>query len=296
MIVFIELIRDVFRDYWLPEIFKDEGKPILVALEQASQDLQRMAITYLSPNQLAEIKALVDHWHQQNPDIVAVETVRLTDFSPKAGARAKQIESGISGLLAPVKGATAAADRALLLGERGLFYAQRAPFLMRMQSAAAVQDILEEVESTLSELPLSPSDLKEAQTLLAKSKELLSESQLTLRDLFPILVELRKLTELMGKHPGIIAGGENLAGNLLGVLKEFNQLSKSGALLNGGQIVGIADRIKTESRQFLILLFLVGALLILMTGIVYVLAKLTYERYSLKRMSEEKSPEKRKSA
>jgi hypothetical protein len=295
MIVFIDLIRDVFRDHWLPHVFKDEGKPVLAALEKASINLEKLASHYLSPAQIAEVKGMVDAWHHQNPNIIAVETVRLSDFSAKAGARATQIKNQISGLLAPVKGATVAADLALTLGERGLFYAQRAPFLIRMQSTAAVQDILNEVESTLDLLPLSPDDLKQIHTLLAESKEILSESQITLESLQPVVSELRQLMELLSKNPRILEISGKLMENLLEALRESNQMIKSGALSNVNQIGGVANRIKTEIRGFLLDLLLIGALLILFTGIVYVLAKLTYEHYSTKKMLAAK-PTKKKDA
>jgi hypothetical protein len=295
MVVYVELVHDVFRDFWLPKVFKAEGQPILSALEKASQDLEKMTAAFLTPSQFAELRQLVDAWHRRNPNIVAVETVRLPDFSAKAGARALQIESQISGLLAPISGATAAAERGLLLGERGLYYAQRAPFLLRMQSSAALQDILDETRSSISDLPISDSSLGQVQDLLVDSTETLSEAQGALRELQPIATEFRKLVDLAATNPQLLEGSANLLGNLAIVMKEYNQ----------GQITDSSSTSKTSRptdkfRDFLLgLVFgllLSCGLLILFAGVVYVLAKLAYERFSVKRRMKERSQDKRKAA
>jgi hypothetical protein len=87
MIVFVALIEDVYRDYWLPQVFKDEGIPVMKALEQSSKVLDGIASAYLTSAQLAEIKSIVNNWHQQNPNVITVERVRMTDFSTMAGRR-----------------------------------------------------------------------------------------------------------------------------------------------------------------------------------------------------------------
>jgi hypothetical protein len=219
MVVFVQLIRDAFRDYWLPEVFKGEGQPILAALETASHSVKRLSAVYLTPAQQGELKALILGWHRQYPGVVAVESVRLSDFSGEAGARATQLEDEISGILAPVAGATAAADRALLLGERGLYFAQRAPFLVRLQSTAALQEAIEEVKASFSDFPLTYSDL-------VVLKEVLGETHVVLRG-------LKRLPE---------------------------------------QVQGLS-----------VAVLIFGVLLTLFAGVVYVVARLTYDRLSAAR-------------
>lgn len=280
LIVFTELILSVYQDHWFPTVFKDEGRPVLIALKKASEDLDIIALKYITRNQLNEIKRLVEVWHDQHPNVIEVESVRLSDFSPKAGARALQIQNNISGVLAPVKGATVAADQALILAERGLFYAQRAPFLMRMQLTAALQDVLNEAEATFSEQPPT---------------EIMRESQMMLRDLRPVLTEVRQLVELLNKNPKLLESNERVIENTLLALREFNQILRSGAL-SQIKMNELADRIKTEVRGLIFIFLFVCAFLILFSGVIYVLAKLTYEHFSFKKMNATKEAKNKNAA
>jgi hypothetical protein len=262
-----------------------------------------MATTFILPAQTKELRLIVDRWHQQNPNTIAVEFIRMSDFSAEANARAHQIERDISGFLAPINQATMMADNALLLGERGLILAQRAPFLLRMQSTAAVQDTLDEIESTFENIPASQKDIDQIQSLLRESQITLRELQPLIRELQPLIVEYRKITEqknqspaTKGQSPTTKEGSQNLIENILEILKEFNQILKSGFVPNASQISGATDRLKTEVRVFFLGLGLLSALLILFAGAVYVIAKLTYERLSIKRMVETKSEKKGKAA
>jgi hypothetical protein len=70
-------------------------------------------------------------------------------------------------LLSDVKKATFAADQALLFGERALYYAQRAPFLFRMQGRAAVSELMGAFSEATSALPAVDAAVRDG-TVLAK--------------------------------------------------------------------------------------------------------------------------------
>lgn len=289
MIVFVELVHDVFRDYWGPRLFKAEGKPVLVALDQSAHDLAGVASSYLTSPQLAELRKLVDDWHHQNPNVISVESVRLSDFSAEAGAREKELERRISGIFGPVIGATAQGEKAILLGERSLHYAMRAPTFIQMQAAVGVSDIMKELGFDLSELPASPVGATQIQGLMGQSSALLAESRETLRELRPVLVELGKIVQFMDKNPKIMEGLSSLLGNTANVLREFNK-----------SIVGIGglgpDRIKTLALWLMLGFVSVGGLLMIFAGGVYVVSRLMYERFSAKRRTVVERPGGRRAA
>src|SRR5262249_55225121 len=55
MIVFTDLVLDVYRDYWMPRVFGSGGRPVLGALTQSADDLAKVSEPYLTPEQLAEV-------------------------------------------------------------------------------------------------------------------------------------------------------------------------------------------------------------------------------------------------
>ena len=296
MLTYIELIRDVFRDYWIPHVYEKSGKPVLRAFDQSAKEIQAIAASYLTPNQIAELRSLADAWHTRNPDRIAVETVRLSDFSAEAGAQAKRLQSQISGLFAPISGATAAAFQAILLGERGLYYGLRAPSLLGMQSIVTLQDVFKEITSSAAELSFSLVHVQKLEALLAQSEATLKASEVNLRELSPVIGELRQLTELVNRSPLIFEGGEKLLASLSGIIKEYNRLATPKDTADVNQIIGMTSRIEAGLKRFFQIIFMSGLAIILFSGVVYVLARLTYDHLSKKRAGSAERPEKRKAA
>jgi hypothetical protein len=145
MMVFIELCRNVFARHWIPEFYGDKGQPVLAAFKQGWADLSVIAAKVLTPTQIAKFQEVVDRWSAAHPDQVSVEGIRLSQIAAETGAEAAEVQEQASGLLSNIKQATISADQAVLLGERFLYYAQRAPFLLRAQSRLGIEEILAEV-------------------------------------------------------------------------------------------------------------------------------------------------------
>jgi hypothetical protein len=269
MIVFVELVHDVFRDYWLPKVFKEEGAPVLRALDQSTKDLAKVAMPYLTPDQIAEVRALVDNWHLKNPGMVAVETVRLSDFSAEAGAREQELEGKISGVFAPVIAATAEANRAILLGERGLHYALRAPFFLRMQSTVALQDSLNELQAGVFP-PGVAMELGQLRMILEQTK--------------PVVSEAAKITDILARNPQILGDTQVVLEHLSGALNQMGTVS--------GGVPATAERIKAEVRGLIHEIFWLALLVVFFMGVVYVLARLAYERLSARREVSDKDVKK----
>lgn len=150
MIVFLRLARDALADHWIPNVYGERGRPFLEAFTRTEEQAWAVADKVLTEAQKERLVERIEAWKRENPGQVRVEAVRLTDFSRRAGAVAGAREEVATGLLASVKGATATADEALLLAERGLFLANRMPFLLRMHMRLASRQILGDAMATLA--------------------------------------------------------------------------------------------------------------------------------------------------
>lgn len=142
MMVLTTLSRMVIDDYWGPTI-KDEERR--ARFSQAYYDLEAdiwgVADDVLTQSHQAELAALVEEWHAENPEIVFPWYVRLSNFS---GQRAASLEAAkqSGGMLAEVARAREAAEELQAFGERILFYLQRAPMITSGQFEASVNDVL----------------------------------------------------------------------------------------------------------------------------------------------------------
>jgi hypothetical protein len=155
MLVFVRLCREAFEGHWIPEHYGERGRPVAEVFRTSEEDLWRVAARVVSPAQRRELEALVDQWRDENPRQVRVEGVRLMDFAQRRGEVELERARAAGGLLSSVKGATRAADQALLIAERAMFLAHRMPFILRLQARLGSREI---VSDTLASVG-SPAEL-----------------------------------------------------------------------------------------------------------------------------------------
>ncbi len=160
MVAFIELSRDVLEKHWIPKIFGAGGRPEEQAFSDSAQQIWAIAGKVMSPQQKAVLQKVISRWRQAHPKQISVETVRLSAFSGQGGADAADLDKDIGGLFASVQQSTQAVDAARLFAERALYYAERAPFLFRLQERIGADEILDDAQSRLSQaaLPLKLSN------------------------------------------------------------------------------------------------------------------------------------------
>ena len=133
MTVFVTLKRMVWEDYWMPEVYDEAGAPVLNALLELEDDIWEIAASVYTPEQLAELRKLIDSWREQHPETTAVDFMRLTELGD---ARQVQdlVEAGRpGGMLAPVKEANRNIEEMRLLAERLTFMATRMQLLISLQ-------------------------------------------------------------------------------------------------------------------------------------------------------------------
>jgi hypothetical protein len=133
MTVFVTLRRMVWEDYWMPDVYGDAGLPVLDSLSELEDDIWEIAAGVYTPDQLAELRRLIDTWRSKHPDTQAVDFVRLTELGETRQVRTLIDASRPGGMLAPVKEANREIEEMRLLAERLTFMATRMQLMLSLQ-------------------------------------------------------------------------------------------------------------------------------------------------------------------
>jgi methyl-accepting chemotaxis protein len=146
MVVLASLEQKVWVDEGLArQIFGDRAPILTKAIEDLYSDITLTSINAMNGEQYDLLNEAIRDWRESNPDIRAVEFVRLSEF---AAARAADLRQQIrsSGLFAPIDEATRVADELKQLGQRGMWVGIRAPQLLSWQTEGLVDQILSRPE------------------------------------------------------------------------------------------------------------------------------------------------------
>lgn len=153
MTVFVTLKRIVWEEYWMVEVYHEVGDQVLVAYLELEDDIWEIAASVYTPEQLAELRNLIDSWRKAHPETTAVDFMRLTELGD---ARQVQdlVEAGRpGGMLAPVKEANRNIEEMRLLAERLTFMATRMQLLISLQveMASAKLAVQPEIQQLLED-------------------------------------------------------------------------------------------------------------------------------------------------
>ncbi len=220
MMVLTMLSRLVIDDYWAPRIPDEESRAEFVqAYYDLETDIWTVADEVLTSAHQAELAALVEEWHAENPQIVFPWYVRLSNFSgQRAASLAAVRQSG--GMLAEVARAREAAEEIQAFGERVLFYLQKAPMITSGQLEASVNDVIGGPE--IANLLVDVNRFVQAVDRLVTVVETLPGSQLTAVDqlMDRVAMERAALTaDLASNNPEIRA----LAADLLPLMESIER-------------------------------------------------------------------------
>ena len=238
MLVFLALNRRALEHYWNPKVFGEHGAELEATFEESERDMSPIADKLLSPQQRADLNALVETWERAHPNQHRVEGVRFMEFGALAGKVSAEQAARAKGLLAQVKSATQAANQAVLLGDRALFLSQRMPFLVRAQARLGVQqslsdtfDRVTEVQGLFDEMPEARGLVEDLTHLSASARQTTRDARLLLAEAKPILEdvgELGKRDEAAAKRGASVqqtlATGERLTDKTLKLLRELRAL------------------------------------------------------------------------
>jgi hypothetical protein len=134
MLVFISIGRMVMEDYWVPKVYGSKGQRLLTAYRKLEKEIWAMAASVLSPDQQDSLRSLIKTWRAAHPRQYYVADVRLSDFARLRGASPLAREKETHGILAEVEKTLVKVDEAFLLAERAMFYLERAPRILTLQT------------------------------------------------------------------------------------------------------------------------------------------------------------------
>jgi hypothetical protein len=146
MLVLTALTRHSVENYWVPKFLGDEvGQGLVEASRTLEADVWRAADVVLTPDQEAQLRALIADWIEQHPDELNFWEVRFSGFSGQRAAELEQVEQ-TGGLLGEVAQTRQTAEQMQQFGERVLFYMQRAPTITRLEAQSAVYQLISQPE------------------------------------------------------------------------------------------------------------------------------------------------------
>ena len=143
-VVLTTLSRMVVEDT-LIELDDDLLAPLVAVYRDLEREAWTNAATLLTPAQLDELRGLITDWRAKNPQVTLVGFVHFSEFAEAAGwsPEAKSAPGGLFALLGldPLAGLDPAVkqiEQTRLLAERVIFYMQRTPYLLDLQTERVV--------------------------------------------------------------------------------------------------------------------------------------------------------------
>ena len=144
--------------------------PALATYHELEREAWANAAATLTPAQLDELRGLITNWRAKNPKVVLVGFVHFAEFAQTAGvsAEARRQPGSLFGLigldpLAELDPAVRQIEQSRLLAERAIFYMQRVPYLMDLQterivSQATLSPQVERANANLERASLAMAD------------------------------------------------------------------------------------------------------------------------------------------
>jgi len=256
MVVFITLGRMVVEEYWQPKVYGEAGRPLLDSYRRLEREIWAIAGRVLAPAQQEELHRAIRQWRQAHPGQHYVADVRLSNFARlRGGPMIDAAATPSTGLVANVEEATRAADEAVLLAERLMFYLERLPNVITQQT-----DLI------LDQVAVSPAvkAIMEDTGRVTRTAERLTY----LLDRLPVLVATERkaaieqvtgwlsadqapLRSLLGDVRQTLVAGSDLAGSVdktVHSLDAFAGQYQANTLAPPGQPFDIQDYIRTAQQ------------------------------------------------
>lgn len=220
LLVMVRLQRLTFEQRWMPELWGEDGQPMLDDMIHLEREMWLMTDGYLSDAMRQRLKALIDQWLKENPDRYTVSLVRFDQFLDSETASRSQRERA-QGLLREVEQATVAIDDARLFGERLLWFAGRMPIYLSQQAALSAFRLMKqpEIQDTFKAL----ANLQQVVLDLQKQIDQVPDMLATER-----IAALNQINELITQQRQAIRGDvtDVLNQQRTALVKDFNGLTE----------------------------------------------------------------------
>ncbi|ANQ28669.1 hypothetical protein BA894_19875 [Vibrio natriegens] len=207
LLVLSTLQRSTFENYWIPKIWGTErAQDALNQLKKTEDRLWQRSSRLLTPSQQQVLRDLIDVWLEENPDRLVVELTRFDSFTDARWIPQHRHRQEAKGLLEEIDSAVSTVDRALLFGERAMWYSSRLTYIAgeqvelsayRILASPEIQEMLarydeakerfEELQSTLASYPTSLAELENKLV-----EDIQKERELALNQLFEYIAHERE--------------------------------------------------------------------------------------------------------
>ena len=178
MVVFVTLTRIVVEEYWVPKVFGDEARILVEVFRSIEAEMWSIAGKVLTPQQQKELRDLIRHWRNRDPDRVYVEAVRFGDFAWFMGESELEKAQEGGGFLG-VKGVTREVSETRMLAERAMFYAQRVPWIARGMVRLMLYDVAQspEINQVMADTGTLAKAMHQTATFTEQLPELITEQR-----------------------------------------------------------------------------------------------------------------------
>jgi hypothetical protein len=231
---FVTVMRMSLEGYWQPKVFGESASPMLEECRTAETNVWQLVDTVLKPEQREELREAVAAWYRQDPQpegVLAARTVGITSRIAQVKSATASGSGSVFSLLkldplSSLDPATRELTQTRLLGERGLYVAQKMPTLLRWQTEL---------------LALNTSELPAVQQLVTNSTQLAASAErfASVADQLPdrlsaereqILKALqsqeKELAALAGEMRQTLLAGSQMSTSLNTTLTTFDALMK----------------------------------------------------------------------
>jgi hypothetical protein len=166
---------------------------LVKALELNEADAWALAANWADAPTRAALRERILSWPGERKSAAEVAYVRLSDLPRGGAASAEAGEGAVSSLRAAVQ----QAEQARMLGERGMFLAQRTPYALRWQAEVLINDTLamDDMQRLLASVNgLTNTADSAVREMAAMPAQLSKERVAALQDLFARIEQERKAT------------------------------------------------------------------------------------------------------
>jgi hypothetical protein len=257
MLVLVSLTREEVETYWMPEVLGPElGQGLLKAARMLEEELWEGSSRVLTPEQQADLRALIHEWNERNPDQHYFWSIRFSGFSDQRAQELQTVQQ-TGGLLGEISQTREAAAEMQEFAERVMYYMQRAPNLTRLQAEFGMVEALNmpEVTQVLNDTNRITRSTERYAAVLEK---LPADTEAAITHMFDELSQEREAAIVQ------IA---------------LQQQEAIKALLISEELQTAVRNIAAESEEITNTAFIRGALLVLLWGVVFVIGRVIADKF-----------------
>lgn len=221
------LTRLSTEDYWMHTTNGAAFQPWLDASRVLETNVWDLAARFLQPDQVAELRAGINQWYAQTPEVRTAFFARPHDFARMVRTTQEKQAPGRSVFsLVNLAPAVAEVTQDRLFAERAMYTAQRMPFFLRLQGESFAYEMAEQPSIRLvlsNSTRVSDSVASLSQTLSQLPDRISAERKEVLANLESQQGQLRELTADVDRT---LVSAEKVASSATIAITNFDNLMK----------------------------------------------------------------------